>query len=1358
MKRVVYLSAVILSLLLMLQGCGSGGSSKPSDVFPPDTNGSSGSNGGSTSGTSPTQVGEITLKADNATLTADGKKTSNAVITVTVLDPDGQPVTGATVSFSNETSATIGGTLSKSTGNTNSNGSDQVIYTAGTKSGAAAISATVGDLSRSTTINLVAGSPVAPSVSAAPETLNFGGNSQITAMVKDANGNPVAGSAVSFTIAIPDNASGGSVTASGTTNVNGLATATYTAGTNAGTDTITATTVNGVSGTTSVTVSALGQTVTTLSLAAASSNVTAGANNSTTLKAKVLDANGQGIPGVRVTFHTDLGNLTPLTRVTDGSGIASVSISSTTPGSAHLTATASGVTSNSSTVNFEGGQPAIISILPSSSTVFLGGSSTISVLVLDDNRIPVSGETLTFRFSQANTGGSLSALTAVTDASGKANITYTAGSTPGTDTIQVTTSNNKTATVDIEGKFDLASLGLTQIDPGALLPAGDSVALTLTAHNHNGAAVTGASLSAVATGSATFTGGATKTTDASGQATFTLTDATKENVVLRIADSGGNVSVEKTINFGPTLLFTESAVEAVSQTTLTAYLRDANNVGIPGVLIDFLPKYGDDDNLISPTSATTDQNGAVTLTASDPNSNGGTVDVTVQVVGTTINGNSKVTFQPSSAIYGVDAAATFSVVKSGTPTTVQATVTDLNTGFPTGGQTVTFTVNKPAATLSDGTNSGVQTLQETTDSNGQASVIVTDATDENVTVAAVSGQEADVHLYFGGSLQLSPSTSDSIADGKTTKTLKATVVDANHARINGVPVNFQVINGNALLSTSSGTADSQGLATVDVTNSKTEMATIAASTGNLDPVSAKINYQAGDAANVSLSSTPDNATSLSLFGQATITAMVTDALGNKVADNTPVTFNVTGGATGATVTSSVATVDGKATATLNAGNISGSLIVTATAGSASQSINFTVAPSDAGSVQVVSVEPKFVQHLGQSGQQTSVITFSVKDPAGNAVADGTPVTISLDPLQLGGGELISDGVGPYTASFTEKTVNGQVSATFRAGVVAGTADVTATVATPLSSDISTVALVTVLSGEPDSLHLFTSGSPLNVPGLLYDGNTAAFNITIGDRYGNPVPDGTQVSFMVEPGCGTIGNSTGFSTTTTKGAISEDATFGSTASFRGLPTDTQDHCEIVAYLPGDEGFEDVNGNGVFDSGTDVCTGDEGEPYIDANGSKDYDPGELYIDVNKNGQYDGPNNTCDTDTIIWAKVDYVMSGSIATFNISPGSFNIPLKGSQTFTVIVADQNGSPPVPGTKLSVTTSAGTLVNGGTDIIPDNYSPATPWVKTFQLLSDATGTSPKQATITVTLTFPNTTANDNNGPDLTGQISGTIDN
>jgi parallel beta-helix repeat protein len=120
-----------------------------------------------------------------------------------------------------------------------------------------------------------------------------------------------------------------------------------------------------------------------------------------------------------------------------------------------------------------------------------------------------------------------------------------------------------------------------------------------------------------------------------------------------------------------------------------------------------------------------------------------------------------------------------------------------------------------------------------------------------------------------------------------------------------------------------------------------------------------------------------------------------------------------------------------------------------------------------------------------------LLTATVSDQFGNPVTDGTVVSFTTS---LG-------NVSPVTAT----TVGGVVTATLNS-TVAGVATVTATV-----GSLSATAQVTFTPGAPFTLTLTA------VPATLPVGNSSTLTATATDQFGNPVADGTTISFTTSLG-------------------------------------------------------------------------------------------------------------------------------------------------------------------------------------------------------------------------------------------------
>src|SRR5262249_44151812 len=155
-------------------------------------------------------------------------------------------------------------------------------------------------------------------------------------------------------------------------------------GTKGGTDTITATAL-GLTQTISVTVSAQSFTFTAPTSGA---KVNLGVSQAVTVN---WLSNGTPVAaGTQVTFSASRGTLSSTTAVTDASGNASVSISSTGAGPAIIDATGTGVSAQVS-LDFVATTPTQIAVQAGPAAVAVQGQSTVSALVRDANNNLVEG-------------------------------------------------------------------------------------------------------------------------------------------------------------------------------------------------------------------------------------------------------------------------------------------------------------------------------------------------------------------------------------------------------------------------------------------------------------------------------------------------------------------------------------------------------------------------------------------------------------------------------------------------------------------------------------------------------------------------------------------------------------------------------------------------------------------------------------------------------------------------------------------------------------------------------------------------------------------------------------------------------
>lgn len=431
---------------------------------------SEGKSASATVNVSPQPVSAVILSPGQVTITV-GQSTQ---LTVLVTDAQGQVLTGRTITYSssNSTVATV---------------STQGVVT-GIAPGTATITATSGGGTGTATVT-VTPVPVA-SVSVTPSTTNVGVGAtvQLTATPLDANGQPLTGRTATWTSGAPGLASVSS---------NGLVT-----GLAAG-DAIIIATIDGKQGTAQVTVQQVA--VSSVSVTPATASMTVGQTVSFT--ATTLDANGNVLTGRIVGWSSSDNTIATVSSNGVVTGVAA--------GSATITASSEGK-SGSATVTVTAAGPApiaTISVSPSSATVNVAWSKTLTATARDANGTVITGAPITWSSSDAAVA-TVSSSGVVTGVSpGSATITAASGGVTGTASITV----------------QLAPVDRIVVTPAnTTLDAGQTVQLTATLYDQQNNVLTGRNVT-------WRSSDATKVTvDSTGLAT-----AVKKGTVDITASSGG---------------------------------------------------------------------------------------------------------------------------------------------------------------------------------------------------------------------------------------------------------------------------------------------------------------------------------------------------------------------------------------------------------------------------------------------------------------------------------------------------------------------------------------------------------------------------------------------------------------------------------------------------------------------------------------------------------------------------------------------------------------------------------------------------------------------------------------------------
>jgi len=337
-------------------------------------------------------VASVTVTPSSASIAITG----TVQLTATTKDANGNPLTGRAVTWSSSdnTIATV-------------NGSGLVT---GVAAGPVTITATSEGKSGTATIT-VAGAPVASvTVTPASASVQAGQTQQLSATLKDANGNILTGRTVTWS---------SSNTSVATVSSSGLVTAKV-----AGSATITATS-EGQSGTASITVTVV--PVASVTVAPAAPSVNEG--TTVQLTATPKDANGNPLSGRVVTWASS----NTAVATVSSSGLVTGKVA----GSATITATSEGQ-SGTATVTVVHVPVASVTVSPASASVQVGGTIQLTATPRDASGNPLSGRVVTWASSNTAmaTVSSSGLVTGV--AAGSATITATSEGQSGTSAITVT--------------------------------------------------------------------------------------------------------------------------------------------------------------------------------------------------------------------------------------------------------------------------------------------------------------------------------------------------------------------------------------------------------------------------------------------------------------------------------------------------------------------------------------------------------------------------------------------------------------------------------------------------------------------------------------------------------------------------------------------------------------------------------------------------------------------------------------------------------------------------------------------------------------------------------------------------------
>ena len=729
------------------------------------------------------------------------------------------------------------------------------------------------------------------------------------------------------------------------------------------------------------------------------------------------------------------------------------------------------------------GVPAAVSVVSGSgqeTVVATAFAQPLTVKVVDQDGAAVPLATVTFAAPGSGATASLGAATAVTDASGLASVSASAGTGAG----------GYAVTASVADVVTPASFSLTN-DPGA--PAtltADSSAATQTAQAGTvfaaslGATVTDAYGNPVPNVTVTFAAPASGPTASLAQTTAATDAQGRASVAATAGSAAGTYAVVASISTGHTAQFeltnssdAPSTIALVSgdgqhATVGTAYgaslvivVRDQYGNPVPAVPVNFTAPSSGATAGLTLLAGFTDSNGLL-----DTSATASTVAGAFQVVATATGASSPVAFslenRPGTpTAIAAEALTVAQIAQVGTAFALPLAVLVTDTyGNPVPGVQVTWTA--PGS----GPTAALDATTATTGADGVASVGASAGSVAGSYTVGASIDGVGTVASFSLTNQVGAVYTMSVASGSPQSAVVATayaaalevlVHDQYGNPVPGVAVTFSApASGASVTFTSTSvTTGADGKASGQATAGTvagTFHAT-ASGAGASAPVQFALENLPGQA--VRLVTAPDGSGQSAQVGELfpnALTVTAVDAYGNPVPGVT-VTFGCPSTATTCEVdpTSAVTGADGTAGTRATAGTVSGSVEVTASApGLDPVSFSLTSQPGQPGAVEVVSGSNQTAPANSAYGNPLEV---KVTDPYGNpvvgAVVTFQVVTTSGQTVTLSSETAITDanGVAKVTATSSGTPGNVQVVAT-----VPGTSS-------PVIFTLTTVAAVAQLT-------------------------------------------------------------------------------------------------------------------------------------------------------------------------------------------------------------------------------------------------------------------------------------------------------
>lgn len=542
-------------------------------------------------------------------------------------------------------------------------------------------------------------------------------------------------------------------------------------------------------------------------------------------------------------------------------------------------------------------------------------------------------------------------------------------------------------------------------------------------------------------------------------------------------------------------------------------------------------------------------------------------------------------------------------------------------------------------------------------------------------------------------VNISPITllnADSVATNTITvsgATAKVKVTDASGKGISGALVTFQ--GTGVVFGTSNGAvltnADGEASISVKPENSTdTGSYQLTATVSHKDSTATTTPYNYSlQAANITFENMVAANTSLDSGGSTIITLKTQDSVTKNNQNNITVNFSTSCGTfdNNAVVSSN----QGDVAVTYKAIDINGKLceggqkiIATGSNVSVSKSVDIQIAAIAANSLVYTTVGKVNLVTRNSGSASSGRIEFTVYANGTPAANQDVNIELTKAPSDL---SFVTDGNRiPKTV---KSDASGKVNVNLYPGNLPGPVEIKATLASNTNIFVLSKE-VAVASGRVTQNGLSLSVSKVALAGDG-DGDISTITARMADRVGNPVPNGTVISFISEGGSITP------NCATTNGVCSVNLTTQN-------PRPLDSRVSVLAFVEGDKEYVDVDNDNMYTIGIDKLTQNIGDFFLDDNENNQKDEGEFKYVRGASGATCIPSTiaqpniegTCNNqlDAVLRKQLRFAFSSETPTFVALSGvnsSMTQALPGIFTFQMYGNGLKTVPMPSGTTISAT-------------------------------------------------------------------------